>query len=59
MKVWGLGFKGPCSQIVYILGPMYLKSEYFKANVYTIWVRGPLQILGRRFFKVLGFNVGS
>ena len=34
--------KGPCTQIVYTLGPMYLHREYFKANVYTIWVHGPL-----------------
>ena len=34
--------KGPCSQIVYTLGPMYLYREYFKAKVYTIWVHGPL-----------------
>ena len=25
----GLGFKGPCTQIVYTFGPMYLYSEYF------------------------------
>ena len=34
--------KGPCTQIVYTLGPMYLYREYFKAKVYTIWVHGPL-----------------
>ena len=34
--------KGPCTQIVYTLGPMYLYREYFKANVYTISVHGPL-----------------
>ena len=32
----GLGYKGPCAQIVYTLGPMYLQREYFKAKVYTI-----------------------
>ena len=26
--------KGPCTQAVYTLGPMYLYREYFKANVY-------------------------
>ena len=25
--------KGPCTQIAYTLGPMYLYREYFKANV--------------------------
>ena len=34
--------KGPCTQIVYTLGPTYLYREYFKAKVYTIWVHGPL-----------------
>ena len=34
--------KGPCTQIVYTLGPMYPLREYFKAKVYTIWVHGPL-----------------
>ena len=34
--------KGPCSQILNTLGPMYLHSEYFKAKIYTIWVHGPL-----------------
>ena len=34
--------KGPCTQIVYSLGPMYLHKEYFKAKVYTIWIHGPL-----------------
>ena len=29
--------KGPCTQIVYTLGPMYPYREYFKANVYTIF----------------------
>ena len=33
--------KGPCTQIVYTLGSMYLHRDYFKANVYTIWVHGP------------------
>ena len=37
-----LGFKGPCTQIVYTFGPMSLHREYFKANVYTVWVHGPL-----------------
>ena len=36
--------KGPCTQIVYTLAPMYLYREYFKANVYTIQVHGPLGI---------------
>ena len=36
--------KGPCTQIVYTLRPMYLCREYFKANVYTIWVHGPLGV---------------
>ena len=45
--VQGLGLRlmaypeGPCTQIVYTLAPMYLYKEYFKANVYTIWVHGP------------------
>ena len=34
--------KGPCTQIVHTLGPMYLYMAYFKAKVYTIWVHGPL-----------------
>ena len=29
--------KGPCTQIVYSLGPMYLHKEYFKAEVYTVY----------------------
>ena len=28
--------KGPCTQIVHTLAPMYLYRDYFKANVYTI-----------------------
>ena len=28
--------KGPCTQIVYTLAPMYLYMEYLKVNVYTI-----------------------
>ena len=34
--------KGPCAHIVYTLAPMYLYRDYFKANVYTIRVHGPL-----------------
>ena len=34
--------KGPCTQIVYTLAPMYLYREYFTAKVYTVWVHGPL-----------------
>ena len=32
--------KGPCSQIVYNLGPMYLYRDYFKAKVYLFgtWI---------------------
>ena len=37
--------KGPCTQIVYTLAPKYLYGDYFKANVYTIWVHGPLGLL--------------
>ena len=37
----GFYYKGPCTQIVYTLGPMYPYREYFKANVCTIWVHGP------------------
>ena len=33
--------KGPCTQIVYTFGPMYLYMEYFKAKVYTFCVHGP------------------
>ena len=29
--------KGPCTQIVYTLGPMYLHREYFKAKVYILY----------------------
>ena len=43
--------KGPCTQIVYTLGPMYPYREYFKANVYTIWVHGPFR--GPTSFGVL------
>ena len=43
--------KGPCTRIVYTLGPMYLYREYFKTKVYTIWVHGPL---GR---TILGLGV--
>ena len=41
-RVSGHRPKGPCTQIVYTLGPMYLYREYFKAKVYPIWVHGPL-----------------
>ena len=34
--------KGPCTEIVDILGSMYLNTEYFKIKVYAIWVHGPL-----------------
>ena len=34
--------QGPCAQIVYTVAPKYLYGDYFKANVYTIWVHGPL-----------------
>ena len=40
-----IGHKGPCTQIVFTLGPMYLYREYFQANVYTIWVHG---LIGNR-----------
>ena len=43
LEVHLLNPKGSCAQIVYTLGPMYLYREYFKANVYTIWVHGPLR----------------
>ena len=33
---------GPCNQIVYTLAPKYLYRDYLKANVYTVWVHGPL-----------------
>ena len=32
----GLGYQGPCTQVVYTLGPMYLYREYFKAKVLYI-----------------------
>ena len=28
--------KGPCTQILYTLAPMYLYRDYFKANVYAV-----------------------
>ena len=34
--------KGPCAQIVYNLPEKYLNRAFFKANVYPIWVHGPL-----------------
>ena len=33
--------QGSMYQIGYTLFPMYLYREYFKAKVYTIWVRDP------------------
>ena len=39
--------KGPCTQIVYTLAPKYLYRDYLSANVYTIWVHGPLGTLSR------------
>ena len=36
--------KGPCTQIVYTLALKYLYRDYIKADVYTIWVHGPLGI---------------
>ena len=35
---------GPCAQMVYTLAPKYLYRDYIKANVYTIWVHGPLGV---------------
>ena len=38
-SIRGLGFrvfKGPCTQMVETLGPMYLYREYFKAKVYIL-----------------------
>ena len=37
--------KGPCAQIVYTLGPMYIYRDDFKAKVYTIRVHGPVGIV--------------
>ena len=37
--------EGPCAQIVCPVGPKYLYRDYFKAQVYTIWVHGPLGAL--------------
>ena len=34
--------KGPCTHIAYTLVPKYLNRDYMKANVYTIWLHGPL-----------------
>ena len=36
--------KGPCTQIVYTLGPMHLYGEYFQAKVCTVWLHGPLGV---------------
>ena len=39
--------KGPCTQVVYTLAPMYLYSDYLdylRANVCTTWAHGPLGI---------------
>ena len=33
--------KGPCSQIVYTLGPKYLYGDYFKAKVYLFGYMDP------------------
>ena len=40
--LWGLGFKGPCTQKIFTLGPRYLYRDYFKAKVHSIWVHGPV-----------------
>ena len=37
------------TQTVYTLAPMYLNRDYFKANVFTIWVHGPLGLLTKAF----------
>ena len=29
--------KGPCTQVVYTLGPMYPYREHFKAKVYILF----------------------
>ena len=49
----GLGYKGPCTQIVYTLAPKYLYKDYFKAKVYTIWVHGPLGVSYTWVFRIL------
>ena len=33
---------GPCAQTVYTLALMKSLYRYFRANVYTTWVQGPL-----------------
>ena len=35
---------------VYTLAPEYLFRDYFKAEVYTIWVHGPYRAKDCRFF---------
>ena len=40
----GLGFKGPCTQIVYTLALKYSLYRYIGTKVYTIWVHGPLGV---------------
>ena len=40
----GLGFKGPCTQIVYMLAPKCLQRDYFKAKVCAAWAHGPLNL---------------
>ena len=34
--------KGPCSEMVDTLPPECIYRDYVKADVYTIWVHGPL-----------------
>ena len=36
IRVWGLGYKGPCARIVYVyLGPKALCKDYSKAKPYA------------------------
>ena len=40
-RAWCPFPQGPCTQIAYTSAPKYLKKDYFKAKVYTIWVQDP------------------
>ena len=64
--------EGPCTHIVYTLGPKYLYSDYFKARVYiyiyiyiyiythTAWIHGPLGFRGERSgLETCGSRLGA
>ena len=48
--------KGPCIQIVYTLALKYTPFRYIGPKVYTIWVHGPLGIVGPYVVNSVRYN---